>query len=412
MSRRHARIPVSVAAEREAAKLAASVARAPAPYLSGASTSSDRAGTAAPATARSAVAGAGQFLPDEVRARFEPLFGVDLGAVRIHADADGAHAASVHRARAITSGHHIAFGHRQYEPGTGDGRRLLAHELTHVMQQTGAGADGVTQHTAGPTVQADEYDEPPPMDLQMAQQLAIQGMLADENRRRQRKDMMTLPKVPHRRRAPTAAELANKTPIGTALDDTAAFLGKGADKLARELGKVPDAMGIASQAEVREALKGDAIKAGLKAGAEVGIKGAGTAAAGMDPVGRGDVMGSRLGAVEQFPMLPISITRDFVPAPEIPASRPYLKIVQGLHKPFYRPSETLDVTVNAPLIRPEMSFTILRGKKWVEVGRFTIRPERQQLKLRPPVDDGLYRLNLLDEGSVVRSTSFRIKAMQ
>ncbi|MBN1204063.1 MAG: DUF4157 domain-containing protein [Myxococcaceae bacterium] len=81
--------------------------------------------------------GSGQPLPPETRAFFEPRFGHDFGRVRVHTDARATRTARSLHARAFTLGSDIAFAPGQYTPGTVAGRRLLAHELTHVLQQTG-----------------------------------------------------------------------------------------------------------------------------------------------------------------------------------------------------------------------------------------------------------------------------------
>lgn len=65
----------------------------------------------------------------------EPRFGYDLSRVRIHADAQASASAEAVHARAYTAGNNIVFGHGQYDPSAPFGRRLLAHELTHVVQQ-------------------------------------------------------------------------------------------------------------------------------------------------------------------------------------------------------------------------------------------------------------------------------------
>jgi hypothetical protein len=67
----------------------------------------------------------------------EPRFGHDFSRVRVHADARAAASALTVDARAYTVGAHVVFGEGQYAPGTAAGRRLLAHELTHVIQQDG-----------------------------------------------------------------------------------------------------------------------------------------------------------------------------------------------------------------------------------------------------------------------------------
>ena len=80
----------------------------------------------------------GEPLAPDVRAIFEPRLGRDHREVRIHRDATAADAASALAARAYTVGADIAFAPGQYQPGTPAGRRLLAHELAHVAQQSGA----------------------------------------------------------------------------------------------------------------------------------------------------------------------------------------------------------------------------------------------------------------------------------
>ncbi|HYT56317.1 MAG TPA: DUF4157 domain-containing protein [Verrucomicrobiae bacterium] len=82
----------------------------------------------------------GQPLPPDTRQFMESRFGHDFGQVRLHTDARSADAAWDLRARAYTVGPDIAFGTGQYAPETSTGRRLLAHELAHVVQQRhGAG---------------------------------------------------------------------------------------------------------------------------------------------------------------------------------------------------------------------------------------------------------------------------------
>jgi Domain of unknown function (DUF4157) len=80
--------------------------------------------------------GPGQPLDAATRAFFEPRFGRDFSAVRIHTDARAAESARTVDARAFTAGGHVVFDKGSYRPHTRDGRFLLAHELAHVMQQT------------------------------------------------------------------------------------------------------------------------------------------------------------------------------------------------------------------------------------------------------------------------------------
>jgi hypothetical protein len=81
--------------------------------------------------------GGGQPLPPSVRREFEPRFGEDFGAVRVHTSAEAAHVSREINARAFTIGRDVMFGAGQYAPETGEGQKLLAHELTHVVQQAG-----------------------------------------------------------------------------------------------------------------------------------------------------------------------------------------------------------------------------------------------------------------------------------
>ena len=78
----------------------------------------------------------GRPLDPASRAFFEPRFGFDFSAIRIHADAEASASARSLGARAYTAGAHIVFHDGEYAPLTATGRRLLAHELTHVVQQS------------------------------------------------------------------------------------------------------------------------------------------------------------------------------------------------------------------------------------------------------------------------------------
>lgn len=80
----------------------------------------------------------GRPLDMRTRSFMEPRFGHDFGRVRVHADARAAESARAVDALAYTVGQDIVFGAKQYQPQTGEGHRLLAHELTHVVQQHGS----------------------------------------------------------------------------------------------------------------------------------------------------------------------------------------------------------------------------------------------------------------------------------
>ena len=97
--------------------------------------------------------GSGTPLPVAERSFFEPRFGRDLSAVRIHNDAAGDRAARAIQARAFAVGSDIGFASGEYSPGNHGGRQLMAHELAHVVQEeasTGAQPSTIRRHPAPP----------------------------------------------------------------------------------------------------------------------------------------------------------------------------------------------------------------------------------------------------------------------
>lgn len=99
--------------------------------------------------------GAGRGLPRDTRGFFESRFGRSFGGVRVHDDAASADAADAIGARAFTAGEDVYFARGEYGPHSASGRKLLAHELVHTLQQApgaGAGSHGrAGAHTATPT---------------------------------------------------------------------------------------------------------------------------------------------------------------------------------------------------------------------------------------------------------------------
>jgi hypothetical protein len=83
----------------------------------------------------------GEPLDDETRAFMEPRFGHDFSQVRVHADDSAAESARAVNALAYTVGKDVVFAQKQYAPTTTPGQRLIAHELTHVVQQDQASGD-------------------------------------------------------------------------------------------------------------------------------------------------------------------------------------------------------------------------------------------------------------------------------
>jgi len=98
-------------------------------------------GDTQPATAPSIVhevlRSPGRPLDAATRAFFEPRFSHDFSRVRVHTGSQAAESADLVKARAYTVGQDIVFGAAEYSPGTAKGNSLLAHELTHAVQQSG-----------------------------------------------------------------------------------------------------------------------------------------------------------------------------------------------------------------------------------------------------------------------------------
>ncbi|GAB4206981.1 MAG: hypothetical protein OHK0022_34620 [Roseiflexaceae bacterium] len=111
--------------------------------------------------------GGGNPLPASERSFFEHRFGHDFSQIRIHADSRAAETAQSLDARAFTVGTDIAFDAGEYQPGTTSGRELLAHELTHTIQQTGGIATKRIQRKAD-----DEERSPAELVAEAAQQLS------------------------------------------------------------------------------------------------------------------------------------------------------------------------------------------------------------------------------------------------
>lgn len=109
-------------------------------------------------TSVDALRGGGQPLPEAARNFMEPRFRADFSAVRVHDDAQAHELARAVNAQAFTVGRDVVFAAGHYAPESDPGKRLLAHELTHVMQQ---GAAGHTEmHRAW--LQRDEAKNPAP----------------------------------------------------------------------------------------------------------------------------------------------------------------------------------------------------------------------------------------------------------
>lgn len=141
------------ALEREADNVAAQVMRMPAPI----SANLPIKPTARPARGGDSSPPAAAPLSPALRAFFEPRFGHDFSAVRVHADGAAAQSARALQARAYTQGRDVVFGAGEYAPGTPTGQQLIAHELAHVVQQASGRASGAQTKL---TVDAKASDDP------------------------------------------------------------------------------------------------------------------------------------------------------------------------------------------------------------------------------------------------------------
>lgn len=103
----------------------------------------------APSSVKRATNSPGHQLDSGTRSFMESRFGRDFSQVRIHTDSDSTNKINAH---AFTKGNDIVFGAGNYQPGTDSGKRLLAHELTHVVQQSENNRDVVQRKAAVPEV--------------------------------------------------------------------------------------------------------------------------------------------------------------------------------------------------------------------------------------------------------------------
>src|SRR5207244_3479166 len=101
--------------------------------------------------------GGGAVLGNDVRTRMESQLGSDLSQVRVHNSGESATAAEQLGARAFTVGSDVHFGAGEFSPGTKEGDKLLAHELTHVVQ--GQKSGGVQRKAAAEDSGAEDRED-------------------------------------------------------------------------------------------------------------------------------------------------------------------------------------------------------------------------------------------------------------
>ena len=119
---------------------------------------------AAPPVVHEALSAPGRALEPAVRGDMERRFAHDFSRVRVHTGPTAERSAGAVHAHAYTVGSDVVFAAGRYAPGTHEGRRLLAHELTHVVQQSGGGHHGpgnatVQRNSVSPPVRGPHEDE-------------------------------------------------------------------------------------------------------------------------------------------------------------------------------------------------------------------------------------------------------------
>jgi hypothetical protein len=95
-----------------------------------------------PSPVHDVISSGGRPLEPDVRADMEGRLGADFGDVRVHDDSAAHRSAQSVNAHAYTVGSNIVFQRDKYDPGSDGGRTMLAHELTHVVQQRSGPVDG------------------------------------------------------------------------------------------------------------------------------------------------------------------------------------------------------------------------------------------------------------------------------
>jgi hypothetical protein len=140
--------------EQEADQMAEQVMAAPAlsdspPRIQRHSENATASSTEVPASVQQTLSGTGKSLEPSVRQEMEQRFGQDFSQVKIHAGASAAQSANDLNAHAYTVGRDIVFGAGKYAPQQQSGKKLLAHELTHVVQQS-AGASAIQRSDRDP----------------------------------------------------------------------------------------------------------------------------------------------------------------------------------------------------------------------------------------------------------------------
>jgi hypothetical protein len=124
----------------------------------------------APPGVHDVLRGPGTPLDGATRAMLEPRFGHSFAQVRVHADGRAAESAAAVGAHAYTVGRDVVFGAGKYAPASADGRRLIAHELAHVVQQSAASSS-----TLQPSLAIGAVDAPEEREAERAADAVLRG---------------------------------------------------------------------------------------------------------------------------------------------------------------------------------------------------------------------------------------------
>jgi Domain of unknown function (DUF4157) len=202
-----------------------------------------------PSTENEITGTSGEPLDPDTRALMERRFGHDFSQVRIHTDAEAAASASELNASAFTRGQDIFFAPGRYQPDTVQGRRLLAHELAHTLQQRPAYPS--TQNTSATHVPANHNLSQPGNPLEREADVAAQGVMDGRAVPLQSISLaaplaqgMTARQVatltPNASTAPSQQEAHQPAPEDSALLDPTQIVDSLVDKLVSSLRSDPD----------------------------------------------------------------------------------------------------------------------------------------------------------------------------
>ncbi len=160
----------------------------------------------------------GQPLDVAIRAFMEPRFGHDFSWVRVHTDTAAAESARAVHALAYTVGRDVVFGVGQYAPFTHAGQKLIAHEMTHVLQQRDAtsGSPLSSSVQLGPREDASEREAQAAADLVISSERLPVSRIGQKEQRISRQ----IEEEGLERREPTTRQPGEPLPYREAMEAT------------------------------------------------------------------------------------------------------------------------------------------------------------------------------------------------